>query len=74
MAAELNAKDLDQISTAIKGLTIRKKWKLNFNGTKVKVVRDNENEFSTYLNGHMITTDDTWQKAFDLVVVLLKGN
>jgi hypothetical protein len=46
-------------------------FKINENGTKVKVRRDSENEYSVYLDGNFITTDTTWEAAFELALVLI---
>jgi hypothetical protein len=71
---KLRQTDMDRIEAAIKNLAIKKTWKINVNGSKVKVVRKTENEYATYLNGNYITTDEAWKQAFDLSIALLIQN
>jgi hypothetical protein len=55
----------------IKNLEVKKLFKINENGNKVKVRRDSENDYSIYHNGHFITTDASWEAAFELATVLI---
>jgi hypothetical protein len=68
---KIKQKILDQMQLDIQNLEVKKLFKINENGTKVKVRRDSENEYSIYLNGNFLTTDATWEAAFELVFVLL---
>lgn len=61
-----------QIEIDIENLEIKKLFKINENGNKVKVRRDTENAYSIYLNGQYVTTDETWQQAYELTLVLLE--
>jgi hypothetical protein len=55
-------------------LEVQKKWKINENGIKIMVVRSNNTSYHIYCNGYHVTTDQTWQQAFELVEILLKNN
>jgi hypothetical protein len=68
---KIRQKKLDQMQLDIQNLEIKKLFKINENGTKVKVRRDSENEYSIYLDGNFLTTDGTWEAAFQLVLVLI---
>jgi 3-hydroxymyristoyl/3-hydroxydecanoyl-(acyl carrier protein) dehydratase len=63
---------IDEIKSSLENLSIKKVWKINHDGTKIKVVRKNETTFDVYLNGHFVTTDESWERAFELVQVLLQ--
>jgi hypothetical protein len=67
----LKPKELQEMEMALKNLAIKKCWKINSNGTKVKVCRKAENAYETYLNGNYITTDTEYSIAFELVKVVL---
>jgi hypothetical protein len=69
----MKQKDLDKISTALNSLQIKKQWKINVAGKKVKVVRSATNEYAIYNDGHYITADENWQQAFELVKALLNN-
>ncbi len=71
MLQQLKQKDIDAIEQALRQLPIKKTWKINVAGKKLKVVRSAVNEYAVYNNGHYITTDESWQQAFKLVKVLL---
>jgi hypothetical protein len=68
----IEQKLLVNTQNALKNLPIKKLWKINHEGTKVKVKRSAETAFDIYHNGHHVTTDETWESAFELVQVLLK--
>ncbi len=59
------------MKTDIEALAIKKTWKINENGNKVKIVRKSETEFDSYLNGNYITTDENWEQAFEIAKTLL---
>ena len=59
------------MKTDIEALAIKKTWKINENGNKVKIVRKGETEFDSYLNGNYITTDENWEQAFEMAKTLL---
>jgi hypothetical protein len=67
----IKQKTIDQMQLDIQNLEIKKLFKINENGTKVKIRRNSENEYSIYLNGNFITIDTTWETAYELVLVLL---
>lgn len=69
----MNQIKIEQIKFDIEKLQIKKLFKLNENGNKVKVRRDSENEFSIYLNGNFITIDETWEATFELVLTLINN-
>jgi copper chaperone CopZ len=64
--------DIDEIKKSLETLPVKKSWKINFEGKKIKVVRKNETAFDVYLDGHFVTTDESWERAFELVQVLLQ--
>lgn len=68
---KIKQKIIDQMQVDIQNLEVKKLFKINENGTKVKVRRDFENEYSIYLNGNFVTTDSNWEEAFELALVLL---
>jgi hypothetical protein len=72
MLQALKQKDKTEIENAIKTLAIKKLWKINVNGNKVKVFRKSENEYEIYNDGHHVTSDTNWKEAFDLAIELLK--
>jgi hypothetical protein len=67
----IKQKTIDQIQLDIQDLAIKKLWKINENGHKVKVRRDTESEYSIYLDGHFITTLSDWEDSFNMVKTLL---
>jgi copper chaperone CopZ len=62
----------DEIKKSLENLSVKKSWKINFEGKKIKVVRKDISAFDIYLNGHFVTTDENWERAFELVQVLLE--
>jgi hypothetical protein len=68
----LKPKDITAIQSAIELLPVKKKWHLNDDGNKVKVVRKSENEYNVYSDGHYVNTEIDWQSAFEMVKALLK--
>jgi hypothetical protein len=67
----IKQKILDEMKVSIQTLSVKKQWKINENGNKVKVVRNAENEFSIYLDGNYITTLMDWEDTFDMAKTLL---
>jgi hypothetical protein len=67
----IKQKILDQMQLDIQDLAIKKLWKINENGNKVKVRRDAETEYSIYLDGHYISTLADWEDTFDMAKTLL---
>ncbi len=67
----IKQKILDDIQKELQNLPIKKLWKINHEGVKVKVRRSGETAFDVYHNGHFVTTDADWEQAFQLVKVLL---
>jgi hypothetical protein len=67
----MKQKILDQMQISIHNLAIKKLWKINENGHKVKVRRDIEDEYHIYFNGHYITTLADWQDTFNMAKDLL---
>jgi hypothetical protein len=67
----IKQKILDQMQLDIQNLSIKKLWKINENGHKVKVRRDTESEYSIYLDGHYITTLSDWEDSFNMAKTLL---
>jgi hypothetical protein len=70
---KIKQKTIDQMQLEIENLEIKKLFKINENGNKVKIRRDTENEYSIYHDGHFVTTDASWQEAFELAVVLINN-
>lgn len=68
---KIKQKIIDQVQLDIQNLEVKKLYKINEKGTKVKVRRNSINEYSIYLDGNFITTDATWEAAFKLVLVLI---
>jgi hypothetical protein len=68
---QLKPKELQEIEMDIKNLAVKKCWKINRSGTKVKICRKAENAYDTYLNGNYISTDTECTIAFELMKVLL---
>jgi hypothetical protein len=68
----LRGKILIEIIEALENLQVKKLWKINHEGIKVKVVRKAENTYDVYHNGHYVTTDETWEQAFELTRALLE--
>jgi hypothetical protein len=69
----MKQKILDQMQLDIQNLAIKKLWKINENGNKVKVRRDAEMEYSIYLDGHYITTLADWEDSFNMAKGLLQS-
>ncbi len=67
----IKQKIIDQMQLDIQNLAIKKIWKINENGNKVKVRRDAETEYSIYLDGHYISTLGDWKGTFDMAKTLL---
>jgi uncharacterized protein (DUF1015 family) len=70
---KIKQKIIDQMQLDIQNLEVKKLFKINENGTKVRVRRDSENEYAVYLDGNFITTDATWEESFQLAMVLLNN-
>jgi 3-hydroxymyristoyl/3-hydroxydecanoyl-(acyl carrier protein) dehydratase len=62
---------VEEIKSSLENLAVKKSWKINFEGKKIKVVRKDISAFDIYLNGHFVTADESWERAFELVQVLL---
>jgi hypothetical protein len=67
----MKQKDWDDIEQAIACLPIKKVLKLKVNGIKVKVVRNANGSFGTYLEGQWISDDIEPKDAFSLSKSLL---
>jgi hypothetical protein len=67
----MKKKILDQIQLDIQNLAVKKLWKINENGNKVKVRRNAESEYSIYLDGNYITTLADWEDTFSMAKSLL---
>jgi hypothetical protein len=67
----IKKKILDQMQLDIQNLAVKKRWKINENGHKIKVRRDAESEYSIYLDGHFITTLADWEDSFNMAKILL---
>lgn len=67
----LSQADIAQIQTAIEALALKKVLKLKVNGVKVKVVRNANGSYGTYLEGQWLCDDDNPKAAFALVKTLL---
>jgi hypothetical protein len=67
----IKKKILDQMQLDIQNLAVKKCWKINENGHKIKVRRDAESEYSIYLDGHFITTLADWEDSFNMAKILL---
>ena len=63
----------EKIELEMQQLAIKKLFKINENGQKIKVRRDNDDEYSIYRNGHFVTTDETWEQASALVLTILNS-
>jgi hypothetical protein len=63
--------ELETIKVALELLPVKKKWHTNNDGNKVKVVRNAENKYSVYHNGHFVNEEADWQQAFEMVKALL---
>ena len=66
-------KILEQIKLDIQNLEIKKLFKINENGNKVKVRRSAENEYNIYLNGHHVNTENNWEDAYKMVLALINS-
>lgn len=71
----MTKKDWQDIEAAIAQLglkkVLKKVLKLKINGIKVKVKRNENGSYDTYLNGQWVTDDDDSKMAYDLVKSLL---
>jgi hypothetical protein len=67
----MKQKMLDKMQMSIQNLAIKKRWKINENGNKVKVRRDAEGEYSIYLDGHYITTLADWEDTLNMTKSLV---
>ena len=67
----MKQKILDQMQFDIQNLAIKKLWKINENGNKVKVRRNAESEYCIYLDGNYITTLADWGDTFNMAKSLL---
>jgi hypothetical protein len=67
----IKQKILDLMQVDIQNLTVKKRWKINENGHKIKVRRDTKSEYSIYLDGHYITTLADWGDSFNMAKNLL---
>ncbi len=67
----IKQKIVDQMQLDIQHLVVKKLWKINENGNKVKVRRDSDSEYSIYLDGHYITTLADWEDTFNMAKSLL---
>jgi hypothetical protein len=67
----IKQKIIDKMQLDIQNLEVKRLFKINENGNKVKIRRDSVNEYSIYYNGNFITTDATWVAAFNLSLVLI---
>jgi hypothetical protein len=65
--------ELDQVFCDIQDLPIKKLWKINENGNKVKVRRDAENEYFIILNGHYVTTLANINDVFEMIKTLIES-
>jgi hypothetical protein len=65
---------VEEIESSLENLSVKKGWKTNFKGKKIKVVRKDISAFDIYLDGHFVTTDESWERAFELVQGLLEDN
>jgi hypothetical protein len=68
----IKEKILESIKEVLSNLQVKKLWKINHEGRKVKVVRKAENAYDVYHNGHFVTTDETWERSFELAKALLE--
>jgi hypothetical protein len=67
----MKQKIIDFMKLDIQNLAVKKLWKINENGHKVKVRRDTESEYSVYLDGHFVTTLSDWEDSFNMAKTLL---
>jgi Cysteine-rich CPCC len=63
--------EINRIQKILEWLPVKKKWHTNNDGNKVKVVRNAENKYSVYHNGHFVNEEADWQQAFEMVKALL---
>jgi preprotein translocase subunit SecB len=64
---------LEQIVKKLSNLKPNKPFEIKANGNKVKVVLKNETEYHVYLDGQFISTDQDFERAFELIRVLLSS-
>jgi hypothetical protein len=69
----IEQKILDAVQIELQNLAIKKLWKINYKGVKVKVRRSGETAFEVYHNGHFVATDLHWKTVFELVKILLES-
>jgi preprotein translocase subunit SecB len=62
---------LEQIAKKLSNIKPNKPIEVKANGNKVKVVLKNETEYHVYLDGQFISTDQDFERAFELIRVLL---
>jgi citrate lyase alpha subunit len=62
---------LEQIAKKISNIKGNKPVEIKANGNRVKVVLKNETEYHVYLDGQFISSDQDFERAFELVRVLL---
>jgi hypothetical protein len=62
---------LQQIAKKLSNIKPNKPLEVKANGNRVKVVLKNETEYHVYLDGQFISTDQDFERAFELVRVLL---
>jgi hypothetical protein len=62
-----------KMKIAIEALAVKGVFKVKEGDNKVKIVRKGDNEFDSYLNGHLVTTDDNWEQAFEMAKTLLES-
>jgi hypothetical protein len=62
---------LEQIAKKLSNIKPNKPIEIKANGNKVKVVLKNVTEYHVYLDGQFISTDQDFERAFELVRVLL---
>lgn len=69
----MNNKILEQIKFDIQNLEIKKLFKINENGNKIKVRRSTYNEYNIYLNGHQVNTENNWEDSYKMILALIKS-
>ena len=69
----MNIKILEQIKLDIQNLQVKKLFKINENGNKVKVRRTAESEYNIYLNGHHVNTENNCEDTYYMVLALIES-
>jgi preprotein translocase subunit SecB len=64
---------LEQIAKKLSNIKPNKPIEVKANGNKVKVVLKNETEYHVYLDGQFISTDQDFERALELIRVLLSS-